>query len=145
MIKSWFPIKDESGNFTEETGWQVILKQIFTVFMTPKGTRQWQPEFGSNIHEYIFEHTSSKQELMNEIYRCFKWLPHITLEEYDVQLNPMSGKSGYAAEIYLKVSYNNQSLPFNIYIPNQLDGTEGTIYSVGVTPTESRIGEKVLN
>ena len=82
---------------------------------------------------------------MNEIYRCFKWLPHITLEEYDVQLNPMSGKSGYAAEIYLKVSYNNQSLPFNIYIPNQLDGTEGTIYSVGVTPTENRIGEKVLN
>ena len=145
MIKSWFPIKDESGNFTMETGWPGILKQIYTVFMTPKGTRQWQPEFGSNIHEFIFEHTSSKQELMNEIFSCFKWLPHITLEEYDVEMFPMSGKFGYAAKIYLKISYNNQTLPFSMYIPNQLDGTEGTIYSVGVIETEARAGEKILN
>lgn len=145
MIKSWFPIKDESGNFKMETEWSVILKQIYTVFMTPKGTRQWQPEFGSNIHEYIFEHTTSKEEIMNEIYQCFKWLPHITLEEYDVEISPMGGRYGYVANIYLKVSYNNQSLPFKMYIPNRLDGTEGTIYSVGIMPSDSRNAEKVLN
>lgn len=131
-IKSWFPIADESGNFKEESGWNVILKQIYTVLMTPIGTRQWQPEFGSHLQEYLFAHSDSKDEISNDVRQSFKWLPHVTLISCDVTIESLTSRSGVSAKIDLVVEYENEQLPIGLVIPSNLDSLDGTIYDIGL-------------
>ena len=129
-VRSWLPVMNENKNFKEETGWNVILKQIYIVLMTPKGSRTWQPDFGSDIFKYIFEHDDQKTAIENEVRTAFKWLPHIALVKCEVTIIPLTGRSGSAAHINLLVEWNKEQLPIGMAIPTTLDSIDGTVYDI---------------
>ena len=131
-IVNWLPALDETGNFEKESGWNIILKEIYLVLMTPQGSRCWQPTFGTRIHEYLFEHDDKKVEIENEIKNSFKWLPHVKLVSCVVTMIPLSGRSGSAAHVNLVIEWNNSRLPMGITIPSTLDDIDGSIYNVGM-------------
>lgn len=134
-IYSWLPTPDESGNFKKESGWNVILKQIYMVLMTPKNSRQWQPDFGSRIHEYLFEHTDNKDAIESEVRSSFAWLPHVKLVAVSVTVDMDTGRGGAVARVDITVEWNNEQLPVGIVIPSNLDDLDGSIYNIGLKQT----------
>lgn len=63
-------------------GVEAVRQSILNILNTPKGTRFFMPEFGSNLHKILFEPMNQTTELMlmNEIYVALKrWEPRVNL------------------------------------------------------------------
>lgn len=135
LIKSWIPIVDESGSFKEISGWDVVLKHIYTVLMTTPGSRSWQPEFGCRLNELLFEPsgTVTTENLRNEVEYAMRWVPYVSVISVNVSIVPITSRgAGVAAQINMVVKYNNETLPIGISVPSNLDKLNGTIYDVGI-------------
>jgi len=72
-ITTFLPTFDSRGNFKEETGWNVIIKSIFMCLAVRRKTRQWQPEFGSRLHEFLFEHNVAEGDIAREVEAACSW------------------------------------------------------------------------
>ena len=61
-----------SGDFDKIYDMNAILASWKNILMTPKGSMDHDPEFGSNLYLYIFEPTDSQTQeaIKNEIYRA---------------------------------------------------------------------------
>lgn len=129
----WYPEMGDNGDFKQELDWTVIIRQVYTVLMTAKGTRQWQPEFGCDIRKYLFDNNDAIDNIKSEIKNAFYWLPYIQLVNCDVTLEPMNGRAGFICKCDLLISWNNQTLPINLVVPPTLSDIEaGFIYKIGV-------------
>jgi uncharacterized protein len=61
------------------------------LLLTRKGERVMQPEFGTGLHELLFEPMDDEyeQKLQGAILASVGyWLPYITVEEIDVEMTP---------------------------------------------------------
>lgn len=131
-ITSWYPYFDASGNFVELKGWDVVLRQIFTVLVTRPGTRQWQPEFGCTLLDMLFEPVSNESQFNDIIKAAFKWLPHVTLQSVNCSIVDMSNHTGKQVKIALKVGYSGETRDVSFIIPPQLDLLNGQIHNIKV-------------
>lgn len=134
IITSWFPDFDTDGDFTKSTGWEVVLRHIFTVLVTRPGTRQWNPEFGCKLLDMLFEVNLTEQDFKSVISDAInRWIPYVRLEECECKISPMTNHTGNKANIKLKINYNGETKNVLFDIPPQLNLMDGNIHSIKVT------------
>ena len=137
-LKSWYPYYDASRNFQECTGWEVILREIFTVLVTRKGSRQWNPEFGCGLQDLIFEVGVQESDFQSCVSEAIKrWVPQVTLESVSVGMTPLTTRSGYKVSLNLKISYAGESKDVAFDIPSQMDLLSGAIHQITVKRKKS--------
>lgn len=133
-IHSWYPMLDKDGNFIELYGWDVVLRHIFTVLVTRPGSRQWQPEFGCNLLDLLFENASTNENQYADVIRgAFRWIPYVSLQKVNAKLNKRTNGTGYNLSISLTVSYDGETKNVNFVIPPQMDLMNGQIHDIKVT------------
>lgn len=136
-LTNWYPYFDKSGNFQECYGWENILREIFTVLVTRPGSRQWQPEFGCNLLDMLFEINLTEQDFVDVIKTAFiRWLPHVSLESCSCKISQMTNRYGLKASISMKIGYNGESKNVIFNVPPQLDLQNGMLYDVTVSRNE---------
>ena len=137
VITSWIPVFDDTGNFKEIYGWDVVLKHIFLTLVTPKGSRQWNPEFGSRLLSFLFESTLTEQDFNDEIQNVFnQQLPHIHLVSVTTQFTDFQNRTGKRANVSMKIRYDGEDKQVTFDLPDGLDLMSGSIYDVNVIRTE---------
>lgn len=131
-ITGWYPVFDESYNFKECTGWDVVLKDIFTVLVTRPGSRQWQPEFGCRLLDMLFEVNLNEEHFVNAVKEAFYWLPYVSLSDVQCKITPMQNGRGNKAVVSMKVKYDGETKNVSFKIPGHMDLLNGSLYGVGV-------------
>jgi len=67
---------------------QQISSNIKNLLMTKKGERIFQPEFGSGLHEILFDFNNNELPIKIETAiteSMEQWLPYVTIESIDVE------------------------------------------------------------
>lgn len=131
-ITGWYPDFDDSGNFQELYGWDVVLRQIFTVLITRPGSRQWQPEFGCRLLDLLFDTDITETTFNDCIKTAFKWLPHIKLKDVECKVSQMTNFRGQKASIKMSIAYNGETRDVSFEIPSQLDLMNGQLHQIRV-------------
>lgn len=131
-IVSWYPDFGTDGNFVTSYGWEVVLKHIFTVLVTRKGSRQWNPEFGCRLLDMLFEINLQESDFVQCIKEAFQWIPYITLSECNCKIEDIPNHTGKRALLKLKVEYNGESKSIEFDIPSDLDIMNGSIHDIKV-------------
>ena len=131
-ITGWYPYFEDSGNFQELYGWDVVLRDIFTVLVTRPGTRQWQPEFGCTLLDLLFEVNVTEDTLNDVITSAFRWLPFVILNSVSCKLEPMTNFRGQKALITINISYEGETRDVVFDIPPQIDLMNGQIHQIKV-------------
>lgn len=87
-----YPIKNGSNMFDSTfTLVDAARANIVNLLSTRKGERIMQPDFGSGMHEFLFEpmDTEFEQKIQKEITETVRfWLPYVTIEEIEVDMSP---------------------------------------------------------
>lgn len=86
------PLKNGNGGFFDQnfTTFEQAKSNLKNLLLTKKGERIAQPEFGSGLQDLLFEQIdeSFESKLQETITDSVSyWLPYITIEEIDVNLN----------------------------------------------------------
>ena len=112
-------------------GWDVVLKQLFTVLVTVPGTRQWNPEFGCHLTDRIFDIDINENDFSNEIQNAIsKWIPYVKINKVSVSIQKLEQRSGNSANINIDINYAGESRKVEFQIPSQLDLLQGSIYNI---------------
>ena len=131
VITSWFPQFGKDGDFIKCEGWDVVLKQLFTVLVTVPGTRQWNPEFGCHLTDRLFDIDINESDFSNEIRNALtKWIPYIKVNNVSVSINKMNERSGNYALINIDISYKNETKKVEFQVPYRMDLLQGSIYNI---------------
>ena len=72
---------------------------IRNLLQTRKGERVMQPEFGTGLHELLFEPMTDEfeQSVQKEITNSINyWLPYVTIEEIDIEMTDEMKDRNYA-------------------------------------------------
>jgi phage baseplate assembly protein W len=68
-----------------------IKSNIVNLLSTKKGERLMQPEFGSGLHEFLFENITENDyadKIENSIIETFEfWLPYVTIENVELDFD----------------------------------------------------------
>ena len=83
--------KGETGYFRQSfQTFEQVKSNIKNLLLTKKGERVLQPDFGSGIHDLLFNPATEKfeEDVENTINRALeKWLPYVILEDIDVDIS----------------------------------------------------------
>lgn len=131
-ITSWLPKFDASKNFISVSGWDAIIKQIYLVLVTRKNTRQWQPDFGCNLLDYLFEIGDQKENIKTEIKNSMHWVPEVEVLEVDVQEEKIPGRTGKRIYINMRIKYLEKTKKLKLLIPESIDLLRGSIYDIKI-------------
>jgi len=82
--------KGDTGYFRQGfTSYEQAKSNLKNLLLTRRGERIMQPEFGSGLHELLFEQADAELEerLQETIENTVGyWLPYINIEEVDIEL-----------------------------------------------------------
>lgn len=84
-----------NGNFTVSEMSNSINQQLGLLLLSSKGELMGDPDFGTNIHRYIFNHNNliTDEIVRNEILSAVKkYLPRIYMDEEDISIEPSANK-----------------------------------------------------
>ena len=93
------------GDFAKIFDIDAILTSWNNILITPIGSMDHDPEFGSNLYKYVFEPEDefSREGIKNEILRCLStYDDRATIA--DLQINYYSNMKGF--EVSILVSYS---------------------------------------
>jgi len=92
-----------SGEFKRISGLEVILNSWNNILLTPRGSYDHDPEYGSDLYKYIFE--PADEETMEGITNEIKTV----LETYDSRAKPttiniqfLKDKKGFSIDIFVE-------------------------------------------
>lgn len=89
MLRS-FSEKYSIRNFAYDSGTDAVREYLTFILNTPKGTRAYYPDFGSNLHKYQYAPLNQTliREVHAEIRNCVNQVEGITVltTEYDVNI-----------------------------------------------------------
>jgi phage baseplate assembly protein W len=101
-----FPLQDDLENNRlfrmDVTAQQTVKSQLLFLVLTPKGSRWYTPDFGSNLRKYLFEPNDGitweaiNQELNTAV---GKYIPNLSITKLDTK----DGRTPYS--IILSVHY----------------------------------------
>ncbi len=104
-----------SGDFTRVTNIKAILTSWNTILMTPKGSYQYDPEFGSNLYKIPFEPSDSLtvEKIENEIISSITtYDDRASITDVDITFLP--NLKGF--NINVKVEYNEEESELKLTI-----------------------------
>ncbi len=109
-----------TGRFLLCEGEEDIRQAIYIILMTRLGERQMMPDFGSNLHEYIFElpDASSMALLRSEVLdTLIRWEPRVVDLDVDVDASRIA-----EGRVELEISYTVRATnnPGNLVFPYYL-------------------------
>ncbi|MDE5965837.1 MAG: GPW/gp25 family protein [Lachnospiraceae bacterium] len=120
-----FPVAvDKVTGRMEESAYDENIRQsIYLIIMTKKGERVMRPDFGCDIHRYLF--ASVDYTLLMRMRQAIKdalvrWEPRITDIEVDVK-NQKRDDNALEINISYRVRYTNS--PYNLVFPFYLKET----------------------
>lgn len=118
-----FPIavQEATGRMQEASYEENIKECIYLIIMTKKGERLMRPEFGCDIHQYMFHHTdyTTLTKMKHAVLEALiSWEPRIT----DIEVNVEDSKKEENA-VHITVEYRVRTTnnPFNFVFPFYLD------------------------
>jgi len=126
--KGWhFPVAvDRATGKVEISAYDEDIREaIQIILMTKRGERVMRPEFGSRLHEYVYEvlNYTTINSIKNEVIDTLTyWEPRI--KDVDVQIEPVTNDNGgFCVHIaYTVRSTNNPySLVFPFYLTEGMD------------------------
>lgn len=83
--------KGETGYFRQSfQTFDQIKSNIKNLLLTKKGERVFQPDFGSGIHDLLFNPATERfeEDVENTINEALeKWLPYVIVEDIDVDVS----------------------------------------------------------
>jgi len=109
-----------SGDFTKISGIDSVLNSWFNILVTPKETYDNDPEYGSNLHKFIFEQAddTTKDLIKNEIITDLMFYdPRAIVEKIDITF--LSDRKGFNVNIYARYN-NNEVKSINVPITEDL-------------------------
>lgn len=120
------PFNGANGIFSVSyTDVDQVLTNLRNLLSTRKGERIMQPDFGTDLHYYLFEQisdeTTFKEALLGEIRSALEyWMPYVTIDDVDMNFTPDS--SVYVAEPQhtISISLSLFVSGVNIYLPVRL-------------------------
>lgn len=104
-----------SGDFSKIYDMDSILTSWSNILMTPKGSMDHDPEFGSTLHLYVFEPADSETQnsVKDEIYRAITtYDDRASIEEINVSF--FKNKKGL--DISIVANYGNGNSELNLTI-----------------------------
>lgn len=117
--KGWkFPvIVDENGAISFSTYEEDIKEAVRIILLTAKGERVMRPEFGSGLHEFVFESMSSttigsiQAAIQNAL---IEWAPRIELLSVNV-----TADQGEIGKLLIDINYKVRATNtrFNLVFP----------------------------
>ena len=80
-----------------------VKSNLTNLILTKKGERIMQPEFGCDVHKYVFDHITD--DLLVQIRGSIEesiqvWMPFVTVDNVEVT------KSEDTNEVYIRLSYS---------------------------------------
>ena len=103
--------RGNSGYFNQAfSSFEQAKSNLKNLLLTRKGERLFQPNFGTGLHELLFEQLDNKLEAQLESTITDSvnfWLPYIDIEQIDVQMTDAM-KDLNTAEMSLKFSVSGQ-------------------------------------
>ena len=116
-----------TGKFVMCQGEEDIHQSIYIILMTRRNERAMTPEFGSNLHDYVFElpDEASLTLLRSEVISALvRWEPRII--DVDVQVDASDIING---RVLLDISYTVRSTnnPGNLVFPYYLHEGSGVV------------------
>jgi phage baseplate assembly protein W len=111
------PLQMTTNTFNQTYDSLVQLKSnVRNLLLTKKGERLLQPNFGTNLHNLLFE--PNDEELEQKIYDAIDsavrfWIPQLNIEEINVEAtDAMKDTNSVNVSIVFSTKYNNQN--FNV-------------------------------
>jgi phage baseplate assembly protein W len=111
------PLQMTTNTFNQTYDSLVQLKSnVRNLLLTKKGERLAQPNFGTNLHNLLFE--PNDEELEQKIYDAIDsavrfWIPQLNIEEINVEAtDAMKDTNSVNVSIVFSTKYNNQN--FNV-------------------------------
>lgn len=127
------PFNNVNGIFSfSYTNVEQVLTNLRNLLSTRKGERIMQPEFGTDLHYFLFEQIVDEREfkdaLLGEITSALTfWMPYVSVTDVNMDFNPEESmyvaepKHTVAISLTLFVSGVNIYLPVRLFIAE--DGT----------------------
>jgi phage baseplate assembly protein W len=113
-----------SGEFQRVSDLYAILNSWNNILLTPKGSYDHDPEYGSILYKYIFDPADNQtmEAIRNEVKTCLiTYDNRATITEIDVKF--LKDKKGFAVNIF--VDYQNEEGQLSAVIDNM------TYFNVG--------------
>lgn len=118
-----FPVEADpvTGRIMETSGESDIIQAISMILMTQKGERVMRPEFGCDIHSYLFDTTDYQTLRMMEravTESLVRWEPRIRDIEVSAEISEEAEEKILIRISYVVRSTNN---PYNLVYPFYLN------------------------
>ena len=104
-----------SGDFNKLFDMDAILTSWSNILMTPRGSMDHDPEFGSDLYLYIFEPADSvtQESIKNEIYRAITtYDDRANIDEINVAF--FKNKKGFNVSIVASYEGDNSEINLNM-------------------------------
>jgi len=104
-----------SADFKQITNFSVILTSWNNILVTPIGSYDHDPEYGSNLHKYVFEPLDNQtaDEIKNEVRRC---LNSYTSQAEINSINIIFLGAGKGFSVNIIATYKDEQGELNINI-----------------------------
>lgn len=120
------PFNKANGIFAVSyTDVEQILSNLRNLLSTRKGERIMQPDFGTDLHYFLFEQISDelafKEQILAEIRSALSyWMPYVTIDTVDMNFRP--DQTVYLAEPnhVISIAMTLFVTGTNIYLPVRL-------------------------
>lgn len=130
------PFNAEKGVFNQTyTNTAQVIENLRNLLQTHKGERIMQPEFGTDIHYYLFEpvvdEDSFKERIMGEISAAIsKWMPYIAIQSSEIITDPQNDARFSDKRYSLVIRIRIYIISTNIYLPITLGITESGNFDI---------------
>ncbi len=123
------PTLSSSGDMYLSEDIEVIIQSIFVILVTPKGSRPWQPEFGSNLLDYLYDLNTpdTNDNIKSEVRSALdRWEPRINI--IDIVVTSEGNTGAVSVNIQINFTYDDRTYEHTFPLKTDLDMMDLTIY-----------------
>ncbi len=124
------PFNAEKGVFNQTyTNVQQVITNLRNLFLTNKGERIMQPEFGTDLQYYLFEPITDedtfRENILGEIRLALNtWMPYVSIQDVNMILDPKEDARFVDSRYAVVITINLFISGTNIYVPVAMGITE---------------------
>jgi len=117
-INDYTPTITSSGDFKRVTDFTSILNSWNNILLTPIGTYDHDPLYGSNLHKYVFEPVDNEtvEGIKHEIKRSIGAYNN-QAEISSINVNFLAGGKGFSIDINVDFGNQNGQLTIDVTEP----------------------------
>ncbi len=124
LVRDVAPVINANGDLTPLTGKDAIVNAIRTLLMTPRGLYPFDPEYGSKLHEKLFEMADEPTE--REIYYEVKnvverYVPEVKVSSVNMEWIP--NEKMYRVDVYLTIQNEINKTRLSVDIMNAVNNS----------------------